>query len=103
MTSDTNDELSAAIRSKRAAELLLKTEGWVYLLEFINTGIDLRMKTILEPLHSTDDAPRQEFMKGVMYGMKMIREWPQLVVETANELIEQENTQKEEQTDYGED
>lgn len=86
-----------AIKVKDAFAGFLQTEAWLYLASWIEEQVRTRGDAVmLKPLENILEVTRQEFTKGEMAFGRTVLAFPETLITTAQETIDEYNARKEE-------
>lgn len=85
-----SSQLREALKTKAAYEGLLKSRGWLMLVETMKVQIDARVNNlILTPLNGAEhNIYSQEFAKGEVAGIKLVLALAQQQVEMSKDIAE---------------
>ena len=82
--------LTEAMRVKNVMSMLTATPGWKELCGVLDAQIhNRRQQYELVPLESLDDVPKAEFAKGEMAALQFARNLPEVLIGTAQEVIDE--------------
>ena len=91
------EDVRDAIKVKNAFSGFCNTEGWKLLVAWIEDQVRMRGDdVILKPLENILEATKQEFTKGEMAFGRTVLAFPETLLTTAQETINEYNAIKEE-------
>jgi hypothetical protein len=98
------EDVRDAIKAKEAFAGFLKTEAWLYLAAWIEDQVRQRGdQVVLKPLENILEVTQQEFTKGEMAFGRTILTFPETLLTTAQETIDDYNAKKEQDDGEAED
>lgn len=81
------DERDEAIEQGELMSVMMATEGWKELQRIGEAQVRLREGIVLLPSHEwPEGSPSLEFLKGALYGIRLIISTPARIVQQATEL-----------------
>lgn len=80
------ENLTEAIKSKREMETLVSTPGWKTLMHIAKGLASQRESEVL--LKPTKDTYEQEYQKGEIQGIRLLSQYPEIIISNAQAVIE---------------
>lgn len=83
-----DDRLSMALKIREQMRALLRTPGWGMLAENAGKQIDSLTKEVMSTPVKANDMTHQEFVKGEVYGFRLLLVLPETMLKDAEMVIE---------------
>lgn len=80
------------VKKARALQALTKMEGWIFYQAALNNLIADKTKNIFEPTPA-DGRDAEQHNKGVVYGLIVARDLPNVIVGAMRELLDKQSSE----------